>query len=71
MDKLQKFLDSFPVVTFLVVVLALAGAVALVISPETLATQDDSAWEAYYKGLGIAAGGLGVLGVGRGLAKRR
>lgn len=52
-------LDNLPVTSILTVIVALVGGVIAVLHPETLS------FSGYAKDLGIAAGGLGVLGVAR------
>jgi hypothetical protein len=52
-------LDKLPVTTILVVIVALVGGVIAILHPETLS------FAGYAEKLGIAAGGLGVLGIAR------
>lgn len=55
----MKFLDSIPLASVLVVIVAVAGAVIAVVNPDALSFSN------YVKDLGIAAAGLGVLGYAR------
>lgn len=61
---MSEFLERFPVVTALVLIVAIVGG-GVVLFGEGLT------FEEYLKNLGIFAGGAGVLGVGRGLAARK
>lgn len=52
-------LDSTPVTTILVLIVAIVGGVVAIIHPDVLSFQD------YATAVGISAGGLGVLGIAR------
>lgn len=52
-------LDKIPVTSILVVMIALVGGVVAILHPETLS------FSGYARDVGIAAGGLGVLGIAR------
>lgn len=56
---MTSILDNTPVATILVVIVAIVGGVIAIWHPDTLS------FSAYCRDLGIAAGGLGVLGVAR------
>ena len=56
---MTNLLDNLPVTTILTIIVAIVGGVVAVVHPEALS------FSGYARDLGIAAGGLGVLGVAR------
>ena len=55
----MSVLDTNPVTTILAVIVAIVGGVIAVLNPDVLS------FSAYCRDLGIAAAGLGVLGIAR------
>ncbi len=58
----RSILETFPVATLIVAIIAIAGAVLVIVHPETLTFAE------YVRNVGVAAG---LLAVGRGLAARK
>lgn len=54
-----QLLDSLPVASILAVIVAVVGGVVAITNPDALS------FSGYCQDVGIAAGGLGVLGVAR------
>lgn len=61
---MKKLLDNNPVATIIVVVAAVAGAVVVVTEPATLSFSE------YLEKMGVFAGGVGVLGIGRSMLNK-
>jgi hypothetical protein len=55
----MSVLDNLPVTTIITVVVTIVGGVIAVLHPETLSFSE------YARDVGIAGGGLGVLGIAR------
>lgn len=62
MQSIKEALDATPVATVLTVPIAIVGGVIAIIHPETLS------FSGYCKDVGVAAAGLGVLGIARSAA---
>lgn len=56
---MKEVLDHNPVATILALVVAIVGGVIAVLHPETLSFSD------YCRDIGIAVGGIGILGIAR------
>ena len=62
MKSLTQFLDSFPVATFVLIVVVIVGAVDLLI--------DGKLSEDFTVYMGLVLGGNGLLAIGRGIIKK-
>jgi hypothetical protein len=62
METIKEALDRTPVATILTIPVVIVGGVIAVLHPETLS------FSGYCKDIGIAAAGLGVLGLARSAA---
>lgn len=59
MKAFTKALDSNPVATIGGIAIALVGGVIAILHPETLSFNE------YCKDIGVATGGIGILGIAR------
>lgn len=58
-EPMNTILDDIPLASVAFVIVAIAGAIIAIIHPDTLS------FSGYVRDIGIAAAGLGVLGIAR------